>query len=144
MTFLCQQDAIDALSKWFTSCCSLLPLDSTSLARSLVTLKYIASVDALYNALQNNPDMLDLDLKQSNECILQIKNALVTNKKNVFLNALKTNQVCALLDHHNMPNVKRIVIDNEINGKIVFDSTDKVQAGDPDILVLILKPCKML
>jgi hypothetical protein len=115
-----QQHACDAaiavLSEWFTSCCSLMPLDSTSLAHSLVTVKYI-SVDTFYCALQNNPDMLSLELKQPSVYISQISTAVTSYKKNMFLKSLTTEQVCLLLQHHGMSSIKRIVIDNEISGK---------------------------
>jgi hypothetical protein len=112
--------AITTLSKWFTSYCSLLPDDSTSLARTLVTLKYITSVDALYDAMKSNPDMLGVELNQPNAYCLQIMTALISHTKNVFLNTLTTEQVCTLLDHHGMPNMKSVVIDNELSGETTF------------------------
>jgi hypothetical protein len=111
------EDAVSTLSKWFTSCCSLLPRDSTTLAHSLVTLKYITSVDALYDVLQSSPEFLTLELKQPLAYSLQVNSALTKYKNNSFLTELKKEQVCDLLGRHGLSSIKPVVIEHEISGK---------------------------
>jgi hypothetical protein len=112
------ETAMEELSGWFTSACHMLPGDSAGLAHSLVTVKCVNSVEALGGLIDANPSLLTQELKVAASYDLQIKRALRQQKMN--LQDLTVDQVCILLDHYQMSNIKPIAQTKQVSGILFF------------------------
>jgi serine/threonine protein kinase len=117
--------AITVLAEWMTTSCGLLADDSASLAHTLVTTKSITSVELLREVVQRHPDLLTRDLNIPAVLEIQIKKALLAVKQaQLQLSDLSIDQVCLLLDSHNLhSSIKPIMIENEISGAVVLKSS---------------------
>jgi hypothetical protein len=112
------ESSVSALANWMTTRCGLRPDDSASLSLALVTTKSINTVELLSEVMQRHPDMLVRELRVCAAYDIKIKNALhAVRHAHRTLSDLSIEQVCMLLDSHNLhSSINTIVVEHEISG----------------------------